>query len=595
MHFNTKYIFQGDSEDEIVRKTNYNFGQIISFACGVDGHFGPKGSTGQIGPSGKKGAAGISGPRGSLWFRQNLQPDSNLINPGDLWIDTSTLYGAVNSLSATGAWNPTGYSVLFSPYFKTYDGVLGPGRFFDKYAIGLSNSGKLIESETSLVFSDKDVSLLDSNPNRSKLVISTLDQSSKPILSFIKSNRVVSGGPSFYWTSPGSYSLTFKTDSDLSINSLFSANLFALGPTGSPSLLASPSLSFSGNSMSFSQLSPTGGIYFSGTGDFSLYSNTTVGSGSNFVVNSNLISISSSYFSLSASSAESSWVDISSTGGTPGVGSYIMNISKTPTTSLPSSTVTSGTYPTVLIDASKNNYALNVSQKFTGGATAYTIFSSSPRKYEVYSNAEIINKPFVSQTKFGAINPSATGGTGGPYFYHVKKVSRVYQFSPLSYLGTIDYYSKATAQYVYYGLDLSNPNYWLGNDIIVLSQRLVFGAVSNPYIKIPGSEIFSYGGFESNKTYRIIFDANNPYYTYYNTQRNTYSIGRFRGLMWQSSAGIYRLSFPSRIGVAGSYGAHYVDITYVDIPGLSQGKRVLYKLSTGSAGFAILGNQLFVE
>jgi hypothetical protein len=591
MHFNTKYIFQGDSEDEIVRKTNYNFGQIISFACGVDGHFGPKGSTGQIGPSGKKGAAGISGPRGSLWFRQNLQPDSNLVNTGDLWIDTSTLYGAVNSLSATGAWNPTGYSVLFSPYFETYDGVLGPGRFFDKYAIGLSNSGKLIESETSLVFSDKDVSLLDSNPNRSKLVISTLDQSSKPILSFIKSNRVVSGGPSFYWTSPGSYSLTFKTDSDLSINSLFSANLFALGPTGSPSLLASPSLSFSGNSMSFSQLSSTGGIYFSGTGDFSLYSNTTVGSGSNFVVNSNLISISSSYFSLSASSAESSWVDISSTGGTPGVGSYIMNISKTPTTSLPSSTVTSGTYPTVLIDASKNNYALNVSQKFTGGATAYTIFSSSPRKYEVYSNAEIVNKPFVSQTKFGAINPSATGGTGGPYFYHVKKVSRVYQITPTTYSNYTDYYTRVIsgANIYTFAFDISSPAIWINNDVIVVSQRIIQGVIANPYIKIPGPEIFTYPGFDANKTYRIIFDANTN-----GAQQSQYASGKISGLLWQADK-LYRLGFPRAKNIILTVPVFYVDITYVDIPGLSQGKRILYKLSSGSAGFAILGNQLFVE
>jgi hypothetical protein len=269
-----------------------------------------------------------------------------------------------------------------------------------------------------------------------------------------------------------------------------------------------------------------------------------------------------------------------------------MNISKTPTTSLPSSTVTSGTYPTVLIDASKNDYALNVSQKFTGGATAYTIFSSSPRKYDVYSNAEIINKPFVSQTKFGSINPSATGGTGGPYFYHVKKVSRVFQFQSQNYYSYTDYYTKVTqVGFVIstVAFDISSPSIWINNDVIVVSQRVVLGVVANPYIKIPGPEIFTYPGFDANKTYRIIFDANAT-----DAQSNPYSSGRFSGLLWQADK-LYRLGFPRSQSVTSAISVFYVDITYVDIPGLSQGKRILYKLSSGSAGFAILGNQYFVE
>jgi hypothetical protein len=74
MHFNTKYIFKGDTQKEIIGKINYNFDQILSFAIGPDGHPGPRGATGIYGPAGKRGAMGNTGPRASQWYKQPTEP-----------------------------------------------------------------------------------------------------------------------------------------------------------------------------------------------------------------------------------------------------------------------------------------------------------------------------------------------------------------------------------------------------------------------------------------------------------------------------------------------------------------------------------------
>jgi len=60
----------------------------------------------------------------------------------------------------------------------------------------------------------------DANPNYSKLLVSTEDQTDKPIFSFRKSNISGSGTPSFYWGSTGQNSaLKFKSDYEFTINS----------------------------------------------------------------------------------------------------------------------------------------------------------------------------------------------------------------------------------------------------------------------------------------------------------------------------------------------------------------------------------------
>lgn len=592
MHFNTKYIFQGDSQEEIVKKINHNFGQIISFSCGMDGHPGSKGPTGPYGPVGKQGASGPTGARATMWFRQFSQPLASESNIGDLWSDSNTFSSDVKILSATGSWDPTGYSLIFSEYFKAYDSVLGVAGVFEKYAIGINNSGLLSEQNTSFVVSDKAVSLLDSNPNRSKLVVSTSDQILRPVFSFIKTNRVLSGSPSFYWSTLGSSSsLTFRSESSFSINSQFSTTFLSKGSTGGSTVLPSASASFLGSNMSVTQQSTTGGIFISGTGGFSIFSNTTSGVGSNLSILSNSLILDSSIFDILNTSTESSGIQIDNSAGTSGAGSYSMSVTKTPTSSLPASSITTE-FPTVLIDASRNDYALRVTQGFTG-ATASPVFSVSPRRYQSNSTAAEIGAPFISQTKFGGINPSATGGTAGPYFYHVKKFSRYILpiRDRLQFPGTFLYYSN---KFSYTSglpfLDLSNPSNF-NSDIIVVGADSF--AISNMYLKIPGIS-FDSGGSDLIKTYRII------YHTHLNavTQSTPYSTGRITGLLWDSvyngSPVTYILQFPTLFVFGASdatqagntSGEYFLDLTYMILP--SGSKRVMYKTGSMCSGFIIL-------
>lgn len=584
MHFNTKYIFQSDSQGEIVKKINHNFGQIISFSCGAEGHPGDKGPTGPDGPAGNPGGTGATGSRGTMWFRQFAQPQTSQANTGDLWADSNTFSSDVKILSATGSWNPTGYSLIFSPYLKSYDSVLGVAGVFEKYAIGLNNSGILSEKDTSLVISDNTVSLTDSNPNRSKLVVSTYDQTSRPIFSFVKSNRSITGNPSFYWTNPGSsFGLSLKSSSSFSINSLFSQTFLSKGSTGSSTLVPVESMTFSSSSMGFSQSSTTGGIYFSGTGDFSIYSNTTTGSGTVLSITSSGINLGSSSLNLSNSSSQSIGFEAGSSAGASGSGSYSLRVLKSPVSSSPSSAITSE-YPTVLIDSRKNDYALKITQGFPIGATSSSaIFSVSPRRYEVYSSTESITSPFVSQTKFGGVNLSATGGTAGPYFYHVKKVSR-YTLNSQTFTG-IDYGRKTVSSLVAY--DLSSISNW-NSDVIVITPGITGGNIG---IKIPTT--FESSNFDLKKTYRVILNDNASSSS--TAQITPYNIGKLTGIGWDSvyngSPVFYTMIFSGGFVYTGALtipgrGTHYVDLTFVVLP--SGSKRVLYKTSNGCAGFIII-------
>ena len=113
MHFNTKYIFKGDTKKDIVEKINYNFDQILSFAVGPDGHQGAMGATGIYGPAGRRGSTGASGIRASNWYKQPTEPLSP--NTNDVWIDNSITDGNIKVFNypiPSNTWNDSGYTFL---------------------------------------------------------------------------------------------------------------------------------------------------------------------------------------------------------------------------------------------------------------------------------------------------------------------------------------------------------------------------------------------------------------------------------------------------------------------------------------------------
>ena len=476
MHFNIKHIFQGDSTDDIRNKINFNFDQILSFAVGPRGHIGPKGPTGFGGPSGKKGATGPTGTRATSWYKQGVQPGATLSNFYDKWVDTSTSSYLVYNYGTTGAWVYSGYNLFNSQYFQAYSPIYGPGGSVDKYAIGIKNGIGLLESKTNLVISDSTLPTSNANPNNSKVFVSTLDQTSRPIFTFSKTGAISSGVPSFYWRTTGnSTDLEFRSSGGLVISSLLTTTIDSY---------TAKSLLY-GSSATFKAVK---NVVVSGSGDFYLYSNTTIGSGSSFTISSSNLFLSSQVFI--------SYDPIKISDTTPSSG-FLYDSTK----NLSGST-TSTTGIEIPITSS-----VNKSFSFQD-LTGYPIFESRSKGN--------LNSGNLGQTIFGSTGGSSVGVTGGPFFYHVKKSAEIRK--PLVTLSSVYFTAQPDnpspsnsllLSNVYNVMDLSDPTLW-SNDIMVLTPTSYTYPDGNLfYIKIPsyyGSTLDGVYYPNTSNQYRIILN-----------------------------------------------------------------------------------------
>jgi len=192
MHFNNKYINQGDSQSEIKDKVNYNFNQILSFAIGHEGLIGPKGATGIPGPSGKIGTTGNTGDRASDWYRGITFPTTGNPQEFDLWVNDSSDLADIYERGIS-SWSYTGLSLFNSNYFGVYSGIA--------------------------------------------------------IFSFSKSNGNSINPPSFYWKNTGTLSdLIFKSSGKLSINTLLDLELSSYEASGGGNMQINGS-SFNANTL----------------------------------------------------------------------------------------------------------------------------------------------------------------------------------------------------------------------------------------------------------------------------------------------------------------------------------------------------------
>jgi hypothetical protein len=558
MHFNTKYIFTGDSASDIKRKINYNFDQILSFAVGPDGHQGPKGSSGYDGPSGKKGVTGPTGLRGSLWSKLDDAPTSG--NPFDLWIDSNTSDYQVNVLNNAGVWSYSGYSLFTSSYLAVYGGIVGPAGVTDKYAVGIKSGAGLSESNTSLVIGDDYPSVGGINPSRSKLLVSTEDQITRPILSFSKTGAISTGIPSFYWRSLGnSTSLRYTSNGNFEISSLLGITID----------------SYTARTLLYGQsakISSVNNITLSGTGDFYLYSNTTVGVGSD-------ISISSSNLTLS-SSILSSRIPIKIQVTNAPSGQYVFNAIK----STPSGTSTS-------------TAGINILSSSTQDA-AFEFFD--------YRNAPILSaKPRGSvssgkhiQTTFGSTGSQAAGATGGPYLYPVKRVREV-RGSTISLSARTWGSSSTSTVTVYNVMDLTSLASWDSNLILVTPTSYNFSASNEVYVRIPSYYDKDVDGLYNNgynNTYRLFlnditvtagqtYKINGLVFTYYSKNN--------RGVI---SPITYYVSFKPQPAL-NTYPMQscYVDLTYLGVASTTNGNpRLFWKTCDGISGYITLTNNYSV-
>lgn len=274
MSFNTNYILPGDDKNQILGKVNYNFSQILANAVGLPGEIGPKGPTGIIGQVGKDGASGATGTRANLWFIQDDQPygsvpytETPLINY-DIWVNTSPLgpsgpnriyrYDSTNTLGYYPFWVDTLSNFVVDSQFTFLQGVSGPGEVTENDAIIVSPNSGTGPLNTTFVFTDREVTAANANPNYAKILVET-DASltaSLPIFGVDKTFYSSSNLPAFYWKTTGSdYGIRFSSGEDFIIQSQATGSY---GSTGATAFVSANNINL--NSASTFGISATGGL-----------------------------------------------------------------------------------------------------------------------------------------------------------------------------------------------------------------------------------------------------------------------------------------------------------------------------------------------
>jgi hypothetical protein len=533
MHFNTKYIFQGDSKSEALAKINYNFDQIVSFGVGPNGNRGAKGATGIYGPAGFKGISGTTGGRASKWYSQSTQPAGS--QQYDLWIDSNTADGVVNQKGSTGSWNDTGYRLFSSLYFKSYEFIKGPAGVTDKYVIGLNNVGASA-AYTNIVISDADMDITDINPNNSKVLVSTDDQITSPVMGFSKSGAISGSRPSFYWKNTGMLGdLEFRTGGIFRISSNLSTSI----NTGTSRL------NISGNRINSTSLNYT----ISGVGNFDIGSNNTVGAGTFFNVNSsNLVFNQIAYDHLGS-------IVISAA-----TGSYLLN--NTPTAAFAGSNIE-------LEVGSLGNSMF----EFTGIGGG-NILSAKPRGSVSSGN--------FAQTIFGSTG-GATGGTGGPYSYHVRRLQQIRQNTINVNSVTLYRASFGSTANLTNVFDLRNLTFW-ESDVIVATP-LSYTSAGGVYLYVPADytqSIYPIYSYNRSRTFRVMLDntETNP------TGRNILGLIIDFSQFISSIGTVLKtyISFPSTT-------CQYVDITWLAYANANNANtRLFWKTCDGRGGYLDLTN-----
>lgn len=286
MKFSNKNILPDDSKESIAEKINYNFNQIVSFSQGPDGRVGPKGPTGYSGAAGPKGASGATGNPPSYWYYSSTEPSLD-VNEYDLWINSggTASYEIYQYLS--GSWSYTGLSLIESEFFAIRNSLPTSDTVTSDFK-GIYTSGD-DQSTTFFVISDSDLSAADINRNNSKLLISTNDQTTKPIFSIRKIGSDVSKSPAFYWSNTGSDSrIKYKSGYNFGVSTKGNSTFFLRSFRTISSNGATGSILMSGRNLNIRSSSLT--LQYGSWPD-NFDGSLKINAGRNFILNTPLFSI----------------------------------------------------------------------------------------------------------------------------------------------------------------------------------------------------------------------------------------------------------------------------------------------------------------
>jgi hypothetical protein len=216
---------KGDSQKNLVDKSNFNFSQVLSFEGGPYGKLGPEGRTGNSGSKGPSGSFGPQGKRGNIWTVLTTPP-ANPLN-GDYWMNPNSNNEIRIYNSSTGVWdlyslNINGLDIFreFGP-LQTQTGTSSKNGYFLSLPYPELNTFVLSDSYLSNGSSI-------ANPQYTKMVISTNSQvQERRLLEFTKGpyhgTSFNGETPSFFWTtgptsSNGNYGLGFLCPQSLNFN-----------------------------------------------------------------------------------------------------------------------------------------------------------------------------------------------------------------------------------------------------------------------------------------------------------------------------------------------------------------------------------------
>lgn len=532
MRFNNLYLQDGDSREEIIRKINSNFSQVISFSSGPKGRLGEIGPTGYPGAAGPKGITGATGDLPSIWTSGSSQPSE--AKNYDYWINQSAS-GQGEVYEYQSGWSSTGFSFLESDYFSVKWDIPSSGGTSDYSAIYLSGDDP---ASRALVISDYGLTADSVNPNYSKFLITTLDQISKPILSFRNTSSSGLNQPSFYWGATGNYfPLVFSSDYDFSIKAGGSASsyngglLLGMGETGN--------INFTGNNFTLSNRnSPTL------LSNSSIDGKINIDAGRYFLVNSSEWGLTESSFDLKGDVVFGIYGDIV--------------ISPSASLNQPEGMVFSYGLPPATGNQDRHRII----------TLGYWANNSYPDLY-INSNFVLVVKSVTDPTVGGSeersgVSFGVTGGEGpiysfysgyptsatGPRAYHVSGVQN-YEFK-----GSVEFY------YLSYTGIIPSGNYYYGElqrstfsrDVIRITIPTTFPGGNDVFVKIPLLP-------------EPVPDTDEPFYgpnycyeyKIVMSDQNLFSNKKIRGIVYESTAGgaITNLQY-----MVFTNSCHYIDLIY---------------------------------
>ena len=303
------------------------------------------------------------------------------------------------------------------------------------------------------------------------LLVSTIDQLISPILTFSKTGATSTGVPGFYWRTVGdSASLRYYSTGNLEISALSGLTID----------------SYTARSILYgdrAEISSIQDVTIGGTGDFYLYSNTTIGLGGN-------LSLASSNITISSSSLTS----------------------RIPIKVQPS---TVSQYSQLVFDATKNTPS-GVSTSTAGISILASSTQNSAFEFFDLKNAPIfsakargsVSSGIHIQTTFGSTGGQVAGATGGPYLYPVKRITEV-RASTITLTARIWQANTSFTPTVYNVMDLTSVSLWNSSMMLITPTSYNLPASYEVFLRIPTSYEQNVEGLYNNgytNTYRIFLN-----------------------------------------------------------------------------------------